>query len=31
METYSYHIFYFPFKWELPGDEQKLFKGTVLS
>ena len=25
METYSYHIFYFPFKWELRGDENKLF------
>lgn len=25
METYSYHIFYFPFKWELRGDENRLF------
>lgn len=25
METYSYHIFYFPFKWELRGDDNKLF------
>ena len=29
METYSYHIFYFPFKWELPGDEQKLFTEQI--
>lgn len=25
METYSYHIFYFPFKWELRGSGNKLF------
>lgn len=25
MKTYSYHIFYFPFKWELRGDDNKLF------
>lgn len=29
METYSYHIFYFPFKWELPGDEHKLFTEQI--
>ena len=26
---YSYHIFYFPFKWELPGEEKKLFSEQV--
>lgn len=25
MKTYSYHILYFPFKWELRGDDNKLF------
>lgn len=29
METYSYHIFYFPFKWELRGDEDKLFTEQI--
>lgn len=29
METYSYHIFYFPFKWELCGDEDKLFTEQI--
>ena len=29
METYSYHIFYFPFKWELHGDEDKLFTEQI--
>lgn len=26
---YSYHIFYFPFKWYLPGEENKLFSDQV--
>lgn len=26
---YSYHIFYFPFKWHLPGEEKKLFSEQV--
>lgn len=29
MNTYSYHIFYFPFKWELPGEEQKTFSEQI--
>lgn len=29
MELYSYHIFYFPFKWEIPGEEKKLFSEQV--
>lgn len=28
-EYYSYHIFYFPFKWEIPGEEKKLFSEQV--
>lgn len=28
-KCYSYHIFYFPFKWHLPGDEKKLFSEQV--
>ena len=28
-EYYSYHIFYFPFKWEIPGEEKKLFSDQV--
>lgn len=27
--TYSYHIFYFPFKWEIRGFEDKLFSEQV--
>lgn len=29
MDYYSYHIFYFPFKWEIPGEEKKLFSDQV--
>lgn len=29
METYSHHIFYFPFKWALPDKENKLFSEQV--
>lgn len=29
MSTYSYHIFYFPFKWELPGEEKKIFSEQI--
>ena len=29
MDFYSYHIFYFPFKWEVPGEEKKLFSEQV--
>ncbi len=29
METYSYHIFYFPFKWELPGEDLKTFSEQI--
>lgn len=29
MQTYSYHIFYFPFKWELPEDDNKLFSDQI--
>lgn len=29
MEFYSYHIFYFPFKWEIPGEKKKLFSEQV--
>lgn len=27
--TYSYHIFYFPFKWEIPGRKHLDFSGQV--
>jgi len=26
---YSYHIFYFPFKWHLPEEEKKLLSEQV--
>lgn len=29
MDYYSYHIFYFPFKWEIEGNEKKLFSDQV--
>ena len=29
MDYYSYHIFYFPFKWEVEGSEKKLFSEQV--
>lgn len=29
MNYYSYHIFYFPFKWEIAGEEKKLFSEQV--
>lgn len=29
MNTYSYHVFYFPFKWELPGEEKKSFSEQI--
>ena len=29
MSLYSYHIFYFPFRWSLPADEGKLFSEQV--
>lgn len=29
MSTYSYHIFYFPFKWELPDKKNKLLSEQV--
>lgn len=29
MDIYSYHIFYFPFKWELPEEEWKTFSEQV--
>lgn len=29
METYSYHIFYFPFKWELPDEDKKTFSEQI--
>lgn len=29
MNTYSYHVFYFPFKWELPGEDKKIFSEQV--
>lgn len=29
MNYYSYHIFYFPFKWEIVGDEKKVFSEQV--
>lgn len=29
MSTYSYHVFYFPFKWELPGEDKKTFSEQV--
>lgn len=29
MNYYSYHIFYFPFKWEIPGEEKKLFSDQI--
>lgn len=28
-KIYSYHIFYFPFKWSLPNEENKLFSEQV--
>lgn len=28
-DFYSYHIFYFPFKWEVAGDENKTFSEQV--
>lgn len=28
-DFYSYHIFYFPFRWEVPGMENKLFSEQV--
>lgn len=28
-DFYSYHIFYFPFRWEVPGLEDKLFSEQV--
>lgn len=29
MSTYSYHVFYFPFKWELPGEDKKSFSEQI--
>lgn len=29
MSYYSYHIFYFPFKWEIAGEEKKSFSEQV--
>ena len=29
MSTYSYHVFYFPFKWELPGEDKKFFSEQI--
>lgn len=29
MTTYSYHIFYFPFKWEIKGMEEKVFSEQI--
>ena len=29
MDTYSYHVFYFPFRWSLRKDEGKLFSEQV--
>ena len=29
MDYYSYHIFYFPFKWEIAGEENKTFSEQV--
>lgn len=29
MNTYSYHVFYFPFKWELPDEEKKSFSEQI--
>lgn len=28
-KCYSYHIFYFPFKWHLPGEDKKMFSEQV--
>lgn len=29
MDFYSYHIFYFPFKWEIKGKENEIFSEQV--